>query len=210
MYMPKHFAEPDVDVLHGLIDARPFATFVVFDGNRLVVNHVPFILDRSAGALGTLRGHVARANPVWQALPLAVESVVAFQGPQSYVSPNWVASKHDDGKVVPTWNYAIVHASGFAVAVEDKSRLLDHLTRLTERHESSRSAPWKVSDAPGDYVDKMVGAIVGIEIEIRSLDGKWKMSQNRPARDRESIAEALEGQSDPDALEVARLMRRPR
>jgi transcriptional regulator len=209
MYTPKHYAEPDVDVLHGAIDAHPFATFVVFDGARLVVNHIPFILDRRAGPLGTLRGHVARANPVWRTLPAAVESVVAFQGPHSYVSPSWVASKLDDGKVVPTWNYAVVHASGFAVAVEDKSWLLDHVTCLTDRHESSRPAPWRVSDAPGDYVDKMLGAIVGIELEIRSLDGKWKMSQNRSTHDRESIAGGLEGQSDPDALEVARFMRGP-
>jgi transcriptional regulator len=208
MYTPKHHAEPDVDVLHDLIDAHPFATFVVFDGARLVVNHVPFILDRRAGALGTLRGHVARANPVWRTLPVAVESVVAFQGPQSYVSPNWVASKLDEGKAVPTWNYTVVHASGFAVAVEDRGRLLDHVTRLTDRHESGQPAAWRVSDAPGDYIDKMVGAIVGIEIEIRGLDGKWKMSQNRSTRDRESIAEGLEGQSDPNALEIARLMRR--
>ena len=207
MYTPKHYAEPDVDALHALIDARPFATFVVFDGGRLVVNHMPFILDRRAGALGTLRGHVARANIVWRALPLAVESVIAFQGPHAYVSPNWVASKHDDGKAVPTWNYAVVHASGFAVAVEDKSWLVEHVTGLSDRHESGRPAPWRVSDAPVDYVDRMVGAIVGIEVEIRSLEGKWKMSQNRSTRDRESIVEGLEGQSDPNALEIARLMR---
>jgi transcriptional regulator len=210
MYTPKHHAEPDIDVLHGLIDAHPFATFVVFDGARLVVNHLPFLLDRRAAALGTLRGHVARANPVWRAFPAAVEAVVAFQGPQSYVSPNWVASKADDGKVVPTWNYAVVHASGLAVAVEDRSWLIDHVTRLSDRHESGRSDSWQVSDAPADYIDKLVGAIVGIELEIRSLDGKWKMSQNRSTRDRESIVEGLEGHSDADALEVARLMRRQR
>jgi transcriptional regulator len=193
MYMPAHFEEARTEVLHGLIGAHPLATWVVQGPSGLVVNHIPFLIDADRGPRGTLVGHVARANPVWQQLG---EGVAVFQGPQAYVSPNWYPSKHAHGKVVPTWNYAVVHAHGTPRAIESRDEVLAIVTRLTQVHESAQALPWQVTDAPADYLEQMLRAIVGIELPIDRLVGKWKLSQNRAAPDRLGVAAGLRHRGD--------------
>jgi transcriptional regulator len=191
MYLPKHFEEARPEVLHALIRARPLAALVTLTAHGLEANHIPFEVDPEPAPLGTLRGHVARANPVWRDFSPGVDVLAIFQGPDAYVSPSWYPSKQDGGKVVPTWNYAVVHACGPLRVIDDANWLRRFVAKLTDRHESQRAAPWKVTDAPADYVEKMVGAIVGIEIPVARLAGKWKLSQNRPARDREGVVQGL-------------------
>jgi transcriptional regulator len=183
MYLPKHFAEEDQPTLHALIRAHPLGTWVTCDANdakSIDADHVPFMVDTTRGPLGTLRAHVARANPVWRSMvgTSAPASLVIFQGAEAYISPSWYPSKHADGKAVPTWNYAVVHVRGTPRAIEDKDALLELVSSLTDIHEGAQRLPWKVTDAPDDYIDKMLGAIVGIEIPIDSIVGKWKVSQN--------------------------------
>ncbi|HEX8725001.1 MAG TPA: FMN-binding negative transcriptional regulator [Gemmatimonadaceae bacterium] len=209
MYVPNHFAQPDSAALHELMRAHPFATFVVATPSGLEVNHVPFVIDAEPAPLGTLRAHVARGNPVWRALGSRTEAVVVFHGPDHYISPSWYPSKQElDGKVVPTWNYAVVHAHGPAMAIEDRAWLERHLAELVRVNEAGRSPAWEMSDAPADFIEKMVGAVVGIEIPVRRLVGKWKLNQNRSAADRESVVVALEADGSPGALSMAGAMRR--
>jgi transcriptional regulator len=208
MYLPAHFDESRVDVLHGLIHAHPLGALVTLTAGGLDANHIPFEVDHEPAPFGTLRGHVARANPVWREFSRDVEALVIFQGPGTYVSPAFYPTKQQTGKVVPTWNYAVVHAHGPLRAIDDKAWLRDFVTKLTARHEASRPDPWQVTDAPADYVDSMLGAIVGIEIPLTRLVGKWKMSQNRPAQDREGVTEGLRRGGDVEGQEVAELVRR--
>jgi transcriptional regulator len=184
VYLPRHFEEKDIGVLHALQRSHPLGAWVAQTDAGLEVNHLPFLLDATRGEHGTLVGHVARANPIWRSLSGGRGSVVVFQGPEAYISPSWYPSKAAHGKVVPTWNYAVVHAHGVPRAIEDRDWLLGLVTRLTETHEAARAAPWHVSDAPADYVETLLKAIVGIEIPIVRLDGKWKTSQNRAAEDK--------------------------
>lgn len=187
-YLPSHFEERDLLTLQALIDAHPLATWATTQEGELVVHHVPFHLDRSRGPFGTLVGHVARANPVWR-MPQA--SLLVFGGPQAYVSPGWYASKPVHGKVVPTWNYAVVHARGTPVVREDAASVLHIVSQLTDTHEARQAHPWHVNDAPPEFVEQMLRAIVGIEIPIDALVGKWKVSQNRSADDRAGVAQGL-------------------
>jgi transcriptional regulator len=190
-YLPPHFAELDAATLHALVRAHPLATWVVQHQGELLVNHIPLLLDTERGEHGTLLGHVARANPVWQALADGAPSVAVFTGPQAYVSPNWYPSKHVHGKAVPTWNYATVHAHGVPQAIDDPVRMLDIVTRLTQVHEASQTQPWQVADAPADYIASLLKAIVAIEIPVQRWVGKWKVSQNRPAADQQGVADGL-------------------
>jgi transcriptional regulator len=206
MYLPKHFEETDRDVLHALIRSHPLSTWVTHSAAGLLVDHIPFMLLADEGPHGKLVGHVARANPVWQSLSPDESSIVVFQGAEAYISPSWYPSKQQHGKVVPTWNYAVVHAHGTPRAIEDVDWLRNLVTRLTEEHESQRRDPWQVSDAPADYIDKMLGAIVGIEIPIVALAGKWKVSQNRARPDQEGAASGLEEKGDARAREMALLV----
>lgn len=193
MYLPRHFEETDPSRLTALISRHPLGTWVsVVDGSPQI-QHVPFLFDARRGASGTLLGHVARANPAWRT---PGPGVVVFQGPEGYVSPSWYASKAVDGKVVPTWNYAVVHAHGHARAIEDRDALREIVSRLTVAHESTRPAPWAVDDAPADYLDRMLSAIVGIEFEIERLEGKFKLSQNRPAEDRAAVRDGVRARAD--------------
>ena len=203
MYMPTHFEETRPEVLHQLVAAHPLATWVVQSGAGLLVNHIPFLLDAERGPHGTLVGHVARANPVWQQL---AASVAVFQGPQAYVSPNWYPSKHAHGKAVPTWNYAVVHAHGTPRAIESRDALLEIVTRLTRAHEAGQASPWAVGDAPADFLEQMLKAIVGIEMPIERLVGKWKVSQNRSLPDRLGTAAGLRQQGDAQSLAMAELV----
>ena len=205
-YLPRHFEETDTATLHALVRAHPLATWVVQHHGELLVNHIPFLLDTDRGEHGTLVGHVARANPVWQALAEGAGSVAVFTGPQAYVSPNWYPSKHANGKAVPTWNYAIVHAHGVPLAFEDPDRVLDVVTRLTQTHEAGQARPWQVADAPADYIDSMLRVIVGIEIPVQRWVGKWKVSQNRLSADQQGVATGLSGQASEAAARMAALV----
>jgi transcriptional regulator len=208
MYVPKHFEETDLSVLHGLIKEHPFGAWVTTVDGALEVNHIPFLIDPAKGQYGTLVGHVARGNPIWKAFSSAAESLVIFQGPQCYVTPSWYATKQATGKVVPTWNYALVHAYGTPRAIEDKDWLLKLVTALTNFHEGKRALPWKVTDAPSEYVDTMLKAIVGIEIPLTNLVGKWKTSQNRTLPDKLGTVDGLMEHGDQNSQAMAALVRR--
>jgi transcriptional regulator len=207
MYVPQQFEESRAAVLHALIGTHPLGALVTAAGGELAANHIPFLIDAGDGRLGTLRAHVSRANPVWKQLGGAVEALVIFQGPQTYITPSWYPSKHADGKAVPTWNYAVVHAYGRPRAIEDPQWLLEHVTRLTRTHESGQALPWEVTDAPREYIDRMIAGIVGIELPISRLQGKWKVSQNRPVADRLGVAAGLESRATDAARAMAALVR---
>ena len=208
MYVPKLLEETDLTVLHGLMRAHPLGTWVTQAEGQLVANHIPFYVDTTRGACGTLVGHVARANPVWKSFSTDVESLVIFQGAETYITPSWYPSKHADGKAVPTWNYAVVHASGMPQAIRDRDWLLHHLEQLTDTQESRQALPWKVSDAPADYIDQLVAGIVGIEIPIARVVGKWKVSQNRPEPDKLGVVAGLLGRGDSQSKEMAGLVQK--
>jgi transcriptional regulator len=210
MYLPSHFDEKRLDVLQALVRRHPFGLLVTQSADGPVANGIPFLLDPDgAGGLGTLRGHVARANPVWREAATDVPSLVVFQGPDAYVSPSWYPSKAEHGKVVPTWNYVMVQARGRLRAIDDADWLLKLVTRLTERHESSRRVPWAVSDAPADFVQTILRAIVGIELELTALTGKWKVTQNRPAADRTGVVEGLQAVGGEAARALAAQVAQP-
>ncbi len=191
MYLPKHFEQSDPAVLVAAMREQPLATLIVTTASGPTADLIPLEFHAGLGPHGTLRGHVARANPLWREAGAAVLAV--FHGPQAYVSPGWYSSKRKHGKVVPTWNYTMVQARGALRVVDDTPWLRALVGRLTEHHESTQAAPWDVSDAPDDYVQQMLQAIVGIEIELSSLVGKWKVSQNRSQADRQGVAQGLAG-----------------
>ncbi len=207
MYLPKHFEETRVDVLHGLIRAYPFGVLVTLTGGGLDANHIPFEVDPDPSPFGTLRGHFARANPIWRQTSPGAEALVIFQGPHTYISPSWYATKRTTGKVVPTWNYAVVHAHGVPRFIDHQAWLRAFVEKLTERHEAQRQEPWKVTDAPADYINKQVGAIVGLEIPVTRLVGKWKVSQNRSPDDRAGVVEGLKRDTQRSAEVMADLVR---
>ena len=193
MYLPTHFEEKRPEVLAELVRAHPLGLLITQDaGGELAANSVPFVLDADpAGGPGILRAHVARANPLWRAARTDRDSLVAFQGLQAYISPSFYASKAEHGKVVPTWNYIMVQARGRLRAIDDAAWLHAFVTRLTDRHEAPRAQPWAVTDAPDDYIETMLRAIVGIEIVLTAITGKWKVGQNRSAADRAGVARGL-------------------
>jgi transcriptional regulator len=207
MYLPKHHEESDLAVLHALIKAHPLGAWVIQSEGELVVNHIPLLLDPTRGKYGTLVGHVARANPAWKSFSTTSNSIVIFQGAESYISPSWYPSKHAHGKVVPTWNYAVVHAHGIPRAIEDRDWLLAHLTQMTNEHESKRALPWKVSDAPQNFTDQLMQAIVGIEIPIGKLVGKWKVHQHRSDAEKLGVVAGLQGRGDSQSEDMAALVR---
>jgi transcriptional regulator len=190
------------EALLTLMASHPLGAWVCPGRAGLIANHVPFLLDRSRGPHGTLIGHVSRANTVWRELGSSVPSVVMFQGPQAYITPGWYPGKAEHGEVVPTWNYVVAHAHGVARAVEDREWVFDMLRRLTQVHESPRPTPWSVADAPAAFMDKMMRAIVGIEIPIDRLEGKLKASQDEAMPDRLGTVCGLKEQ----ACDTARAM----
>lgn len=196
MYLPPHFREDDLDRLHQAIDATGLATLVTADAEGMIASHLPLVLDRAAGPNGTLYGHVARANPHAR-IAQGIETLAIFTGPDGYVTPAWYPGKAEHGKVVPTWNYVAVHVYGPIETFTEPERLLDVVTRLTNRHEAARPQPWAVSDAPADFIAGMLKGIVGFAIPIARLEGKWKMSQNRPPADRQAVAAGLAGDGLP-------------
>jgi transcriptional regulator len=206
MYLPSHFAEPRLDLLHDVIRNSGLATLVTSGTGGLDASHIPLLLEPTPAPLGRLVGHVARANPQWQATPAEGEALAIFLGPDAYVTPSWYATKRETGQVVPTWNYLAIHAHGRVRFFHDRERLLELVTRLTDRQEQRRAAPWKVSDAPAGYLETMLKKIVGVELTVERLEGKWKASQNRNQADRLGVAEGLEREGH---AELARLVRRP-
>jgi transcriptional regulator len=191
MYLPAYFEEARPEVLHRLIADHPLGALVTVGPNGLDANHLPFEFEPAASPHGTLRAHVARANPVWQEAARHPETLVIFQGPTAYISPNWYPSKHETHRQVPTYNYMVVHAHGRIAVRDDEAFVRGLVARLTRRMEAGEPAPWKMGDAPADYLSQMLEKIVGIEIEVTRLVGKWKLSQNREARDRLGAAAAL-------------------
>ena len=208
MYLPAHFEEQRADVLQALVRAQSLGLLVTLSDAGVQADPIPFLLDAETGPMGTLRGHVARANPLWHATHFDVDALVVFQGPQAYVSPAFYPSKAEHGKVVPTWNYVTVQARGRLRAIDDAAWVRNLVTRLTRTHEASRAQPWAVSDAPADYIETMLRAIVGIEIPLTALSGKWKVSQNRSAADRHGVARGLRqgGDGAEQALAMATLV----
>jgi transcriptional regulator len=191
MYQPSAFREDRLDVQHGLIRAHPLGLLITAGPAGLLANPFPFLLDAAGTEKGTLRLHIARANPQWKELAAIEECLVVFQGPQDYVTPSWYATKRETGKVVPTWKYATVHVWGRPRVMNDDSWLRRQIEDLTASREGSREAPWKVDDAPADFVAMQMRAIVGVEIPIGRIEGKWKMSQNRPEADRDGVIEGF-------------------
>ena len=213
MYLPSHFEETRPELLHALLRAHPLGLLITTDAaGAPVANPIPFMLDAGRGPLGTLVGHVARANPVWRPAAAAAgtpEALVVFQGPDGYISPNGYASKAEHGKVVPTWNYAVVQARGPLVALDDATATLALVTRLTARHEATQARPWAVADAPDDYVASMLRAIVCIEIPLTALVGKYKLSQNRSAADQGGVVASLRSDGTASSDLLARWMQSP-
>jgi transcriptional regulator len=207
VYLPSHFAETRVEVLHQAIERAGLATLVSTGPGGLDASHIPLLLEPTPGPLGRLLGHVARANAQWQTTLPDVDALVIFLGTDAYVTPSWYATKRETGKVVPTWNYVAIHAHGHVRFFEERERLLDVVTRLTDRHEQRRASPWRVTDAPAEYVDAMLKGIVGVEFTITRLEGKWKASQNRSDADRQRASEGLEREGQ---VKMARLVRGPK
>jgi len=206
MYLPSAFQEHDIERLHQQIEACRLAIVVTLGENGLQANHLPLLLDRSQGEFGTLHGHLARANPQWHDLANGSEALIIFSGADAYVSPNFYPSKAEHGKAVPTWNFLAVHAYGNAEVFHEPERLRALVTQLTHRHEAGQAKPWAVDDAPADYLQTMLKAIVGFTLPIQRLEGKRKLSQNRSAEDIAGVRQGLA--ASPDALDnaVAQLM----
>jgi transcriptional regulator len=206
MYRPAHFEPPSRGAIAAMLRDRPLATIVRVGALGLDADPVPLLYDADDAPHGTLRGHVARANPLWRDAD-GRDVLALFHGPQAYVSPGWYPSKAEHGKVVPTWNYVLVQAHGRLRAVDDAAWLRALVGRLTDTHEAARPAPWAVTDAPADYVDSMLRAIVGIEIVVTRIEGKWKSSQNRAEPDRAGVARGLHDAGRLSAEAIEQLVR---
>jgi transcriptional regulator len=208
MYIPKHFEETRTEVLHEFVRRHPLGALIAMTPEGLDASHVPFEIDPTAAPHGVLRCHVARANPLWRHLSADADVLVIFQGEDSYVSPAWYAAKQEHGKVVPTWDYVAVHAYGRPRVIHDREWLRALVEALTDRHEAARAERWKVSDAPAEYIEKLLQAIVGIEIPIAYIRGQWKLSQNRSRADRRGVVAGLGASTASDDVEIARLIER--
>ena len=206
MYVPRAFAVDDIKILHQQMQASPLPVLVTHASQGLLASHVPMLLNPDEGPCGTLYGHLARANPHWQDLAQGTEALVIFAGEQAYISPTFYPGKADHGKAVPTWNYLAVHAYGTTEVFEDAERLLALVSRLSSKHEAGRPEPWAVSDAPVDYIDSMLKAIVGFRLPITRLQGKRKLSQNRDARDQAGVRQGLLANPNPQDHALAHLM----
>ena len=214
VYLPKHFTARDQAAVQAFVDDAGAADLVTFDGTKPVASLIPIIWDRPAGAQdgagegghGRLLGHVALANPQWRSAGPETVALAIVHGPQAYISPSWYPSTARHGKVVPTWNYVSVHITGRLTIHRDPEWLRDVVSRLTSRHEAGRPSPWRVSDAPGDFIDGQLRAIVGVEVAIAAVEAKEKLSQNRDAADRAGALEGLRHEPGPGPAAIADLM----
>ena len=206
MYIPKYFNETRIEVLHDLMNANPLATLVTMTADGLTANHIPLLLFANPAPFGTLQGHVARANRVWRDFTPEVETLVVFQSADAYVNPAWYATKQTTGKVVPTWNYAVVHAHGKLRIIDDAVWLRGQIENLTAKMEAESAEPWQPSDAPADYIEKLIAAVVGIEIEITKLEGKWKVSQNQSQENITGVVNGLRERNSLNDVKMAELV----
>jgi transcriptional regulator len=197
MYVPASFRENRLEFMHGLIEAHPLGTLVTCGQSGLQASPVPFLLDAASGENGVLRAHMARANPHWKDLPTTAECLVIFQGEDGYVTPAWYPGKADTHKVVPTWNYAAVHVRGRPVVMDDADWLERQLIELTRKQEGQRPVPWALTEAPAEFIAAQKKAIIGIEIAIMQIEGKWKMSQNKDVADRRGVIKGMRDEDDP-------------
>jgi len=207
LYLPAHFKESRIEVLHQLMRAHPLAALITLCDSGLVANHIPCETLSEPAPQGLIRGHVARANPVWREYRADTEALAIFQGPQAYISPSFYPSKQQTGEVVPTWNYAVVHAHGTLRFFEDSAWLRSLVERLTDGHESVREQPWKVGDAPTPYIQKMLSAIVGFEFTVTRLEGKWKVSQNHTLANRHGVVRGLQATGDAESAQIADMIK---
>jgi transcriptional regulator len=207
VYLPDHFRVDDVSQMHALMRRRPFATLVTGGSTGLYASHLPTVL-KDEEPYGVIECHLARPNPHCEKLAEGSETLMIFQGPESYITPNWYPSKAQHGKAVPTWNFAVVHAYGRPEVMKDKEWLLRHVTELSDQQERNEAKPWKPSDAPNTYIEVMLRGIVGFRLAITRLEGKWKMSQNREMRDQVGVVEGLSKRDNGDDLEIVKIISR--
>lgn len=205
MYTPSLFVEERVEVLHSFIRQNPLAVIVTCGSQGPEATHVPVVLHADGGSKGILRCHFARANSQWKTIESSPSVLAIFQGPQHYISPSWYPSKQEHGKVVPTWNYVAVHVRGRARLFENHE-LIEHIHVLTDQNEQAFGKPWSVDDAPKDYIEGMSRAIIGIEIAIDAIEGKWKLNQNRSKSDREGVVAGLRALGSPESVKMAELV----
>ncbi|MBZ6076209.1 FMN-binding negative transcriptional regulator [Microvirga puerhi] len=206
MYQPPHFREDRLDILHGFIRAQTLGMLVTSGRSGLLANPIPFLLDVSSSTKGVLKAHLSRANPQWRDIESGAEALVIFQGVDTYITPSWYETKRETGKVVPTWNYAVVQAAGPMTIMDDPNWVRAQIGALTAQQEGSFAEPWAVSDAPDDFVAAQLKGIVGVQIAIARIEGKWKVSQNRPEGDRLGVSEGLRSRESRTAQEMADLV----
>ena len=205
MYTPPAFRDDDLASMHATMRAASLSNLVTATEEGLIATPLPLILNETEGEHGVLYGHLAKANPQWKSAPMG-DAMAIFMGPDAYITPSWYATKQETGKVVPTWNYVAVHAYGPVEFFHDPERLLDAVTRLTGLHEAPRTRPWAVGDAPDDFIAAQLRGIVGLRMPITRIEGKRKMSQNRPEADRRGVAAGLSASERPSERDVARLI----
>ncbi len=205
MHTPKKFKQDDLDKLKGLITEYPFATLISYGESGLEANHLPLILKECDGKI-LLQGHIAKANDLWKNLENDVEVLIVFNGPNCYVTPNYYPTKKQHGKAVPTWNYVTVHVRGALSFVYEDAWNLQMINALTDQHEASQTMPWSTTDAPADYIQKMLPAIVGLQIEVSSITGQWKLSQNQPEPNQKGVVEGLSQETRINSQKIAALV----
>jgi transcriptional regulator len=206
MYIPRHNEEKRVSVMHSLIASSPLGTLVTLGASGLFASHVPMVLEDDGTQFGVLRCHISRANAQWKDFVPTVDALAIFSGHQHYITPNWYPGTKEQGKEVPTWNYVVVHAYGPLKVIQDEAWLLTNVEKLTNIHEAASPVPWKVSDAPADYIKSQLKGIVGLELPIQRLQGKWKVSQNRSERERDGVIEGLAELNTPESLAMRALV----
>jgi len=206
MYIPKKFQQDDIKNFKDVMIEYPFATLITHNETGTDAEHIPLLLNR-VNDKDVLQGHIAKANPLWKNIKENTPVLIVFNGPNCYISPNYYPTKQDHGKVVPTWNYVVVHVKGIISAIHDEKWKLKMIDNLTNQHEKHQANPWVITDAPSEYINKMLPAIVGLEIEILSINGKWKVSQNQPERNKQGIYTALAQEGDHNAHKIAELVK---
>ena len=206
MYIPRHNEENRVPVMHALMASQPFATLVTLGGSGLFASHLPIVLDPDGSEFGTLNAHISRANTQWRDLVPSVDALAIFAGHHHYISPTWYPETREHGKEVPTWNYVVVHAYGPLKVIEDTHWLRKHVESLTKIHEAASPVPWNVSDAPADFIQSLLHGIVGLELPIRRMEGKWKVSQNRTESERQGVLEGLTRLDTPESRAMKALV----